>query len=63
MQGYIALFESQNVRLDAVLGMSHQDLAELGVRSYGHRRSILQALQTYLERYLQSCEMAASHAK
>ena len=62
LQGYIALFDNQNVKLDAILGMSHQDLLDLGIRSYGHRRNIMQALQTYLQTYLQSCEMAAACA-
>ena len=62
LQAYAIIFESQNVKLDAILGMDHQDLADLGVRSFGHRKSILQALQTYLQMYLRSCEIAAEQA-
>lgn len=56
------MFETQNVKLDAILGMGHQDLNDLGIRSFGHRKSILQALQSYLQLYLRSCEMAAARA-
>lgn len=62
VQAYAVMFETQNVKLDAVLGMGHQDLIDLGIRSFGHRKSILQALQTYLQLYLKSCEMAAARA-
>ncbi|KAK9850451.1 hypothetical protein WJX84_007874 [Apatococcus fuscideae] len=62
LEAYTVIFEGQNVKLDAILGMGHQDLNDLGIRSFGHRKSILQALQSYLQLYLQSCEMAAARA-
>ena len=59
LQGYTMLFDSQNVRLEALLTMGHEDLEELGVRSFGHRKSILQGFQTYLQMYLHSCDLAS----
>ena len=58
LQAYIMLFDNQNVRLETLLTMKHDDLEELGIRSFGHRKAIMQGLQTYLQMYLRSCEMA-----
>ena len=53
------LFENQNITLDALLSMSLADLDEMGIRSIGHRKAILQALQNYVKMFLKSCELAA----
>lgn len=63
LQAYSIMFENQNVHLEALLSMGHDDLEELGIRSYGHRKSILQAFQAYLQMYLHSCDLAAQHTQ
>lgn len=64
-QVYLARFVEENIRLETLHAMDQADLADLGVTSRGDRRSILVALQNYLRSYLQlylrSCDMAASH--
>lgn len=62
LQGYAMMFESQNIRLEALLSMGHEDLEALGIRSFGHRKAILQAFSSYVQMYLHSCDLAAQHA-
>ena len=57
------LFEAQNIRLEALLHMKEEDLEGLGIRSYGHRRAILQAFQAFLQATLRSCDLAAQSAQ
>ena len=54
-------FESQSIHLEALLTMGHEDLENLGVRSFGHRKAIMQTFNSYLQMYLRSCDLAASH--
>ena len=60
-------FDTENVRLETLHNMDHDDLMALGVASFGDRRSILVDLQNYLRSYLQmylrSCDMAEKQAQ
>ena len=66
-QVYLNNFIKEDVRLETLQEMDHADLKDLGVASFGDRRSILIALQSYLRSYLQmylrSCDMAVSLSK
>ena len=53
------LFDNQNVKMDALLGMSLADLDEMGIRSLGHRKSIQHALRGYVKMFLRTVEVAA----
>ena len=65
-QVYLDAFETQHIRLETLQDMGHADLVELGIQSFGHRKSILIALQNYLRSYLQiylrSCDMAVKQS-
>ncbi|KAK9794043.1 hypothetical protein WJX73_001341 [Symbiochloris irregularis] len=63
LEVYEEVFKAQHIRLEALHGMGHTDLRDLGIASLGHRHSIMAALHSYLHSYLQiylrSCDMAA----
>ncbi|KAK9826256.1 hypothetical protein WJX74_003071 [Apatococcus lobatus] len=63
LEAYGMLFDNQNVTMDALLNMTLADLDEMGIRSLGHRKSILQALQGYVKMFLRNVEVAADPSR
>ena len=42
---YIALFEQEEITLDVLAEISHDELKNLGIKAYGHRHRLLRAVR------------------
>ena len=43
LEQYVAAFRENNVEADVLLRLTPEDLKDIGVRSVGHRRKLLEA--------------------
>lgn len=56
VQEYVHKFESEHIRLHMLLDMDHNDLANMGIHSYGHREMLRDGVKEYLRAYLRAAE-------
>ncbi|KAK9819755.1 hypothetical protein WJX72_001989 [[Myrmecia] bisecta] len=59
LQNYAPTFETQAVGLGMLLSMSSSELEALGVRVFGHRQAIKEAVVHFVKEILDECEDAA----